>query len=235
MVCVTVYFFGPARALVGEERIELNIESGQTVADIKWLLEARFSTLRGAMKTFRLAVNEEFVPDVRPLSPGDCVAVIPPVSGGCEDETILIDLCDQPLNTGALRDFVGSGNEHGAIAIFEGVTRREVDQEHGAIIRLDYEAYESMARRQLFHLARIATDRWGVFRIAIAHRIGGVPAGETSVYIAVACAHRAEAFEACRWLIDTLKAEVPIWKKDVYEDGFVRWVEPNGLPVRPSA
>jgi len=138
-----------------------------------------------------------------------------------------IDLVRGPIGTAAVREFVGGDSALGGIVVFEGVTRSENDPQHGALRRLEYEAYESMARRQLEQLAVEAADRFGAGRTAIVHRLGPVQPGETSVIIAVACGHRAEAFDACRWLIDALKKDVPIWKKDVFEDGTVRWVEPQ--------
>jgi len=115
----------------------------------------------------------------------------------------------------------------GAIASFTGTTRAESDAGHGGIIHLEYQAYEDMATAQMRLLAEQAVDRWSLARIAIVHRTGVVPPGDASVFIVVSCAHRAEAFDACRWLIDALKKDVPIWKKDVFEDGYVRWVEPG--------
>lgn len=115
----------------------------------------------------------------------------------------------------------------GAVATFTGTTRLEQDGQHGALVRLDYEAYEEMARGQMRALAQQAIERWSLARVVMVHRIGAVFPGEASVVIAVACGHRVEAFESCRWLIDALKQEVPIWKKDIFADGFVRWVDPG--------
>jgi molybdopterin synthase catalytic subunit len=115
----------------------------------------------------------------------------------------------------------------GGIVIFEGVTRSEfrIDNAGSPLLYLHYESYRSMAVRQLTRMAEDAKGRWSLGRIAILHRLGRVAPGETSVIVAVASRHRAEAFAACRWLMDTLKTEVPIWKKDVYADGFEQWVE----------
>jgi molybdopterin synthase catalytic subunit len=145
-----------------------------------------------------------------------------------------IDLVWGPISTAAVREFVGGDSALGGLVIFEGVTRSESDPDHGGLRRLDYEAYESMARSQLERIANQAAERFGAQRIAIVHRLGPVQPGETSVMIALACKHRGEAFDACRWLIDTLKQDIPIWKKDVFEDGFVRWVKDNAncqLPI----
>ncbi len=142
-------------------------------------------------------------------------------------ENVWIELIHEAISAARVRDFVTGDPSMGGIVIFEGSTRVESDLEHGALMRLDYEAYESMARAQLHRLADEAIERHGAGKIAMVHRLGSVPVGEVSVMIAVACEHRAEAFVACRWLIDGLKKDVPIWKKDVFADGFVRWVEPE--------
>jgi len=146
----------------------------------------------------------------------------------------LVELTREPIDGERVRAFIGGDPALGGIVTFEGVTRSERDSVHGDLVRLEYEAYETMARRQLEQLADEAFRRWKCGKIAIVHRIGPVKPAEASVIIAVACGHRAEAFEACRWLIDTLKKDVPIWKKDVFADGFVRWVEPN-QNIRPLA
>ncbi|CAL4890068.1 unnamed protein product [Urochloa decumbens] len=110
----------------------------------------------------------------------------------------------------------------GAIATFEGTTR-----DHFAgrrVVELRYEAYAAMARRRLAGILAEARSRHALRRLAVAHRLGPVPAGEASVFVAASATHRADAMEACRYVIDELKASVPIWKKEVYDDGEV-WKE----------
>ena len=123
--------------------------------------------------------------------------------------------------------FVSGDPALGGIVTFFGATRGESDALHGPLLRLEYEAYRGMALNRLQELAQAARQRWDAERIAMLHRLGPVGVGECSVAIAVACPHRGEAFEACRWLIDELKREVPIWKKDVFAEGFTRWVDPG--------
>lgn len=224
---IDVLFLGPAKSLAGVPSAPLELPESTTVGGLRKLLVERFPALRPAMGSIRLAVNEEFADDDRVLQAEDEVALIPPVSGGCDDDTVLVDLISVPIDAAAVRAFVSGDATLGGVVIFEGVTRHECDARHGHLIQLDYEAYDSMARRQLQRLADEAVERWGVGRLAMVHRLGRVPPGEVSVIIAVACGHRAEAFDACRWLIDTLKEDVPIWKKDVFDDGHVRWVDPN--------
>ena len=114
----------------------------------------------------------------------------------------------------------------GGIAVFAGVTRSDVSADGRALVALDYEAYEEMALSQMQKLARDARERWPIVHLAILHRTGRVELAQPSVVIAVSCPHRGEAFDACRWIIDTLKAEVAIWKKEIWEGGPESWVHP---------
>ena len=116
--------------------------------------------------------------------------------------------------------------EGGGIAIFVGTTRRMTGGRETET--LFYESHDSMAHSECMRLARKAAEKWPVLRVVIWHRTGLVPVGEASVIIGVATAHRAPAFEACRYLIDTLKEDVPIWKREHFTDGSTEWVEPTG-------
>lgn len=133
-----------------------------------------------------------------------------------------IELSTQPLDAGSAAKFVADARA-GGIAIFLGTTREETDAIGRPLAALDYEAYPEMARAQLEDLARRARLTWPVLKIVLLHRVGRVLVGEPSVVIAVSTPHRAEAFDACRWLIDTLKAEAAIWKKEIWEDGTGTW------------
>jgi molybdopterin synthase catalytic subunit len=135
----------------------------------------------------------------------------------------LTGLVEGPLDVGAAIASVSDGAA-GAVAVFLGTTRAETQPDGRALIALDYEAYPAMAGAQLRDLAEGARARWPVLRVAVLHRTGRVAVGEPSVLVAVATPHRSEAFEACRWLIDTLKAEATIWKQEVWSDGRTSWV-----------
>lgn len=118
----------------------------------------------------------------------------------------------------------------GGLAVFVGTVRTSpaVDVSRGkAVVRLDYEAHDSLARQQLAAIGHEAVERWGLDRVVALHRVGSCEVGEPTVVVACGSAHRAEALEACRWLIDELKATVPIWKKEVYSDGS-SWVGAEG-------
>ena len=116
----------------------------------------------------------------------------------------------------------------GGVCVFLGTTRAETTTDGRVLIALDYEAYVEMAEEQLRDLTRRCRERWPVGRVVLLHRTGRVAVGEASVLVAVGAAHRAEAFDACRWLIDTLKAEVAVWKQEVWADGSTSWVA--GVP-----
>jgi molybdopterin synthase catalytic subunit len=144
-----------------------------------------------------------------------------------------IELTRDPLHlpTGIEFIYAAEDNWLGGINVFVGLTRREKNAAGQDLTALDYEAYEEMALEQMRALARRAAEQWPISRLLLLHRLGRVAVGEPSVVIAVATPHRAEAFEACRWLIDTLKAEVPIWKQEVWSGGSTSWVE--GHVVKP--
>ncbi|HRX84584.1 MAG TPA: molybdenum cofactor biosynthesis protein MoaE [Phycisphaerae bacterium] len=143
-----------------------------------------------------------------------------------------VALVDRPIDQAAVRRRLDAApaDARGGVCIFEGCTRSERHPEHGSLLRLDYEAYDDMALRQMNALADEAHQRWPLGAIALIHRTGSVAVGEPSVLIGVASAHRAEAFAACRWLIDTLKRDVTIWKREVWSDGASTWSDPTAAP-----
>ena len=141
-----------------------------------------------------------------------------------------IQLHEEPIDVGPVVEFV-SAPHVGGIDVFIGTTRAEVNAEGRQLVALDYEAYGTMALKQMRDLAARARQRWpGLVRLVILHRSGRVELGRASVIVAASAPHRDDAFTACRWIIDTLKAEVPIWKREVWDDGSGTWVHPNGGP-----
>jgi molybdopterin synthase catalytic subunit len=134
----------------------------------------------------------------------------------------VIGIQKEPLDLGLLHQALGD-EEAGGICVFVGTARRWTGDLETEL--LAYEAFEPMAVTELERLAREAAARWPVRRVVLVHRLGVVMIGEAAVFVGVACPHRAEAFEACRWLIDTLKRDVPIWKRETLADGSKTWVD----------
>jgi molybdopterin synthase catalytic subunit len=136
----------------------------------------------------------------------------------------IIRITRDPLDARAIRELEAAitTSGDGGVVTFQGVVR---DNARGKQVRsLEYDAYVEMAEQQMAQIAAEVEKRWETSAVAMVHRIGQLEIGECSVVVAVACPHRAEAFEACRYAIDTLKATVPIWKKEIYTDGE-EWVE----------
>ncbi len=119
----------------------------------------------------------------------------------------------------------------GAVDVFIGTTRNCADGKE--VLSLEYEAYEPMAKKILAEIASEARSRWDLVEVSIVHRIGRVEVGQASIAIAVSSAHRSQAFEACRFIIDTIKKSVPIWKREFYSDGE-RWVGMQGDSLTPA-
>jgi MoaE-MoaD fusion protein len=187
-----------------------------------------------AFRSAAVAVNQEYALPDHVLREGDEVALLPPVSGGALEK---IALTRERIDADGLVAGLKRGSD-GAVVVFDGIVR---DNSRGRrTLYLVYEAYEEMALKQMRALAAKATEDFGIRDIRLIHRLGRLEIGESSVLIAVASAHRAAAFDACRWLIDTLKKTVPIWKKEHFEDGAVwadgePWPDPGDLQLREEA
>jgi molybdopterin synthase catalytic subunit len=142
----------------------------------------------------------------------------------------MIEITAEPIDAAALTERVRSARA-GAVCTFLGTVRELTGDRRTSA--LDYEAYPDMAHKKLAELEAEARRRWPIIEVALVHRVGHLDLGEISVVVAVSCPHRHQAFEACQWLIDTLKEVVPIWKKETWADGTEEWVHP-GLSAPPS-
>jgi molybdopterin synthase catalytic subunit len=221
---VRVLLFGVLKDIFPEAIDSLQMPAGATVATLLDHFRAQVPQQEQLWTSLAVAVNQEYVTPEQHLADGDEVALLPPVSGG--NCTANIALVREPIQAEALVNKLKQG-EDGAVAIFDGIVRNNTRGRR--TLYLDYEAYEEMALKQMCALAQEASGRFAIRDITIVHRLGRLGVGETSVLIAVASAHRAAAFDACRWLIDTLKKTVPIWKKEHFEDGAV-WADGEPFP-----
>ena len=208
---MTVRLFAMLRERAGAGEIELDLPDGARVSDA---LESLGDLAAGLPLV--MAVNREYAPAEQVLDPGDELALIPPISGGAIHAVVT----SEPLSLDSLARLVRDPRA-GAVVTFQGVTR-EVD-------RLEYEAYAEMASAKLTEIAADAIERHGLCAAAVEHRVGDVPLSEPSVAVAASAPHRGEAFAGAREIIDRVKAEAPIWKKEI-EAGEGRWVE--GTPPR---
>ena len=223
---VRVHFFARYREATGRGQVDLEIAEGGTV-DTAWAaVVARHPELAEYRPFTLFALGHEYVEADHPLKPGDELCLFPPVSGGSDlaggDTFAVVERPLSPDEIAAQVDDPGAGG----IVIFSGVVR---DQSDGRPVKfLEYEAHAAMAESKLREIGAAIRGRWpGVKRVAMLHRIGRLEIGESSVLIAVSAAHRGDAFEACRYAIDTLKRTVPVWKKEHFEDGEV-WVGLQG-------
>jgi molybdopterin synthase catalytic subunit len=227
---IHVLLFGILKTVVGQSSDTLDLPQGARVADLLGHYKDRFPQFESLMRSLAVSVNHEYSRPDRTLAAGDEVGLLPPVSGGATPEAAsapgLIAIVKEPIETLAVLNRLKRPQD-GAAVVFEGIVRDHTRNRR--TLHLEYEAYEPMAIKQLHVLAEQARARFAVRGVSIIHRLGRLQIGETSVLIVVASEHRAAAFEACRWLIDTLKKTVPIWKKEYFEDGAV-WADGEPFP-----
>ncbi len=207
---VTVRLFAMLRERAGASELTLDLPEGARVRDALDSLQPMSDGI-----PLVIAVNREYADPERVLDAGDELALIPPVSGGATRSSPWVRVSEEPLSLDALAARVRDARS-GAVVTFAGVTR-EVE-------RLHYEAYVEMAEERMAAIAAEALERHGLCAVALEHRVGAVPLSEPSVIVAVSAPHRGEAFSGARELIDRVKAEAPIWKKEI-EAGDERWVE----------
>lgn len=226
---VRVLFFGMLKDLLARADDTLQLPESATVSDLLAQYQAEVPRLKQLLPLVAVAVNQQYAPTDRRLNENDEVALLPPVSGGAAIDappTRRVSLTRDVIATEKVMDSLKRG-EDGAALAFEGIVRNQTRGRR--TLYLDYEAYEAMALQEMESLASEALGKYQIRDLAIVHRLGRLQIGETSVLIVVASAHRAAAFEACRWLIDTLKRKVPIWKKEYFEDGAV-WADGDPFP-----
>jgi molybdopterin synthase catalytic subunit len=231
MIQVHVRAFGILKDTLGSEPAPLALPAAATITDLLNHIAAIHPA--APLKGIAVSVNAEYATSTHPLHDGDEVGLLPPVSGGAPGTTTYLtrDPIDAPALVSAAKH-----PEDGALVVFDGIVRNH--SRGRQTLHLDYEAYEQMAAKQIAALAAEARTKFGVRHVTLVHRLGRLAVGETSVLIVVASAHRAQAYEASRWLIDTLKQTVPIWKKETFTDGAV-WADgepfPSSVAVTPES
>ena len=222
---VRVRLFARYREALGRERLEVDLPEGGTV-ESAWSAVADLHPELAPYRPFTLfAVGQDYVSPEHRLRPDDELCLFPPVSGGAGAATDIYRVVTEPLSPDTIAAEVDDPGA-GGIVIFSGVVRNETG---GRSVKfLEYEAHAPMAEVKMREIGESLRARWsGVKRVAMLHRIGRLEIGEASVLIAVSASHRGDAFEACRYAIDTLKRTVPVWKKEHFEDGEV-WVGLQG-------
>jgi len=237
---VRVVPFGVLKDWFGYSTDEPDLPEGATVADLLDRLRSRLPAHApsAGLQGIAVSVNAEYAQASHVLREGDEVGLLPPVSGGAPraekslDEitnqaNLVVALTREPIAAASLVEDAKQP-EDGAVVVFDGIVRNH--SRGRRTLHLDYEAYEEMAVRQMRGLGERALQRFAIRHVTMAHRLGCLEIGETSVLIIVASAHRSAAFEACRWLIDTLKQTVPIWKKETFLDGAV-WAPGEPFPA----
>lgn len=239
---VRVRYLGMLKEIAGRDSESVVLPDGAILGDLYFTLQHRIPQLEQFQRAIALAVNYEYSDSQATLHDGDEVALIPPVSGGGPDETVTGEgtglqatdhaaIVRQPIDGAAITAAIKHPDD-GAVAIFDGIVRNQTRGRR--TLYLDYTAYEPMALRQMEQLAKQALGSYAIREVWLVHRLGRLQIGESSVYIIVASAHRSAALEACRWLIDTLKKTVPIWKKEHFEDGAV-WADGEPFPPEVPA
>jgi molybdopterin synthase catalytic subunit/molybdopterin converting factor small subunit len=212
-----IRLFAIYRERLGKDEIELEFSNNSIgIDELRAALIALDPKLEPLLNITRIAVNQQFATEKSRFSENDELALIPPVAGG-RPET-LFALRASPIQLSEAELAVAS-NEAGATVSFTGTVRNH-NHEH-SVEALEYEAYPEMAETFLRKIGDQISEQWPDAKTAILHRVGRVEVGETSVVIAVSHPHRAEAFEACRFAIESLKIDVPIWKKEFRSDGSV--------------
>jgi len=234
MVQVRVLAFGVLKDALGETVAHLELPPGATVGDL--VSEVAKLNPNAPLAGIAVGVNSEYAAATQILRDGDEVGLLPPVSGGSASRTA--NAPEGPrseMNIRITRDVIDADRlvaaakqaEDGAVVVFDGIVRN--NSRGRMTLYLDYEAYEEMALKQMQELADKARSTFDVRQVTIHHRLGRLQIGETSVLIVVASAHRGQAFDACRWIIDTLKKTVPIWKKETFIDGAI-WADGEPFP-----
>jgi molybdopterin synthase catalytic subunit len=224
---VTVLAFGSAVDVLGWAEREFPLPADATLGGVVAVLEREHPRLIEGRGRLRYAVNQQYATSATALRAGDEVAIIPPVAGGdsAADAPAAARLVREPIDIAALHADVAEAGI-GAVATFAGLVREETAADGSLLRALEYTAYEPMARGEMQRVCDAALKDFAVQRVVLVHRLGTLRIGEASVAVVVSAAHRGAALDACRAVIEGLKASVPIFKREVWASGATSWVEP---------
>ncbi len=220
---LTLLFFAAARDIAGTGELRIEVPPGTRIGAVRDKLAAEYPGLKPLLAVCRFCVNSDYAPVDASLKDGDEIGVIPPVSGGSAGAggPVFTELVRDPIDIGELAKRTADGSS-GAILTFAGTVRSGGDRGR-TVVRIEYEGYEPMAREVLRRIAEQAAGRFGA-RAAVSHRLGVLEVGEVSVGIAVSTPHRSEGFSALREIIEEIKKDLPVWKKEIFSDGQSEWV-----------
>lgn len=232
---IKILCFANIKDIIGRDAISMDVDQDISVEGLFTRLQEEYPKLTGYGNSLSFIVNEEFCDRTTVLKDSDEVVFVPPVSGGSSkpfpemfsEDNFLISR--EPLDAGpVINKVIEKDGYTGAIIVFYGITRTH---SRGRIVNyLEYDGYEKVAKKQLHRIGLDAKAKFDLLGMAITHRLGEVPSGEASVVIAVASAHRVAAYDASRYAIEEIKKIVPIWKKEIFDDGEV-WIE-GGQPTQ---
>jgi len=226
---VSIRLFAGLRDVLGQHNVTLDLPERATVAAMYDRLSKQYPALTPHLETLVCAVEDEYVPACHTLREGDNVALIPPVSGGSDGP---FRVTSDPLDPAELLAAVRQ-DESGAVVLFHGVARNH--SEGRRVIALEYEAHASLAEKKLLEVAAEVRAQFPIAAIAALHRTGRLAIGETSLLVAVSSPHRKEAFEASLYAVDRIKQIVPVWKKEIWEDGTGEWVAGHPIELESEA
>ncbi|UFJ42577.1 molybdopterin converting factor subunit 1 [Brevibacillus humidisoli] len=222
---VQVFLFAALAERTGQRQIDVSVAEPATVQSLLEAVSRSYPELSSLLDSCFVSVNQEYASPAHPVGPEDEVAILPPVSGGQElseserkisSQKERFRITEHPISADSLIRLVS--NPHaGAVLTFVGTVREYTQGQR--TVSLTYEAYPPMAEAKMRQIAEEINQRWPGTEVAIHHRIGQLKIEEIAVVIAVAAPHRQESFEAGRYAIERLKQIVPIWKKEIWEDG----------------
>ena len=222
MISIKVRLFAALKEIIGKNQLDLQIPEGSTVKDVIAVIEETYPAVKKIIKISKYAVNMEYTETEKKLTEGDEITIIMPVSGGvysASETNMHIEITGEKIDDAKVLDFV-SDISAGSVLLFNGTVR---DNDDGKPVEyLYYEAYEEMAVKEIKKLISAAFNKYNILKVCVIHRTGKMDVGEISISIGVSSPHREDSYIASKFLIDNIKETVPVWKKEMFEEGG-RW------------